>query len=351
VRVLFDARPGRSPTGIGRYARTLSALLGDGVPGHACWSLGGDDRLTLRSTTPLEEEFELPALLEREAVDLFHSPLFHVPAACPARAIVTIHDAIPAVHPELTSPEFARVFAGAAEAARVADLVLTPSESAKRDLTERVGVPPEKIRVLLEAPAACFRVLSEDERRQFAPEIDRPYALIVGSLEQRKNPVVVLDALRLLGREDDDILAVFVGPEAGFDLAREANVRGVAERVRYLGRVPDEVLVGLYNGARVLLFPSLYEGFGLPLVEAFACGTPVIASKAASIPEVAGDAALLFEPTNASALAESLRRVLHSPDLQAELRQRGTERLRRFSREAIREQLATLYDALEGRRA
>jgi alpha-1,3-rhamnosyl/mannosyltransferase len=347
VRVLFDARPGDAClTGIGRYARTIADLLRDGVPGHQAWSLGRDVRL--HATTEIGEELELPALLEREDIDLFHSPLFRLPALLPCRAIVTIHDAIPAVRPGLSDPTFTRLFeARAKDAAHRASAVVCPSEHAKKDVARVLGLPEEKIHVVPETPDPVFQRLSGDESRRVYTkfEITGAFVLVVGSLEARKNPAVVLDALTKLGKSAP--IVVFVGPDAGFPLLDEAQTRGVAH-VRKLGTVSDQDLTALLNEATALVFPSQYEGFGLPIVEAFACDTPVVASSASSIPEVAGDGAILFDPTRPDALADALDRVLGSPVLREELRTRGRARLQEhFSRDAVKKALSQLYSVVE----
>jgi glycosyltransferase involved in cell wall biosynthesis len=334
-RVLFDARPAENClTGIGRYAGTLATLM-KGVPGHFCWSLGRD--LKWSPATPIEEELELPWLLEREEIDVFHSPLFPLPAVVPCRSVVTVHDAIPLVRPELSTPGFTRLFAERArDGALRADRVICPSEHAKKDVVATLRVPEEKVRVVAETPAPCFRVVDQPGPRE--------HFLVVGSIEARKNPLVVLDAIARFP-ESERPKVVFVGPDAGIDLVAEAAQRGVERTVRRAGPVPDEELVLLYNRAVALIFPSLYEGFGLPVLEAFACGTPVIASSAASIPEVAGDAALSFDPQDPSALAEAMRSL--GPEKAVELRTRGFARLERFSRERVSNQLAQLYSELD----
>jgi glycosyltransferase involved in cell wall biosynthesis len=350
VRVVFDCRPGDAcVTGIGRYAKTVGTLLRE-VPGHACFGLGSD--LRWEPGTPIDEEFALPALLEREAIDIFHSPLFHLPAITPCKTVVTIHDAIPAVRLDLATPEFTRLFEEEArDAARRADVVVCPSESAKGDIVRTLNLTAAKVRVIPETPAAHFRVVGEAERASVRErhEIEGDFVLIVGSLEHRKNPVLVLEALARLPKALP-LTGVFVGPDAGFDLAGEAAKRGLTDRVRALGVVSDEDLVALYNEAVALVYPSLYEGFGLPIVEAFACGTPVLASNVASIPEVAGDAALIFDPESSAELGDAIYRVGSSPDLREHLSRRGFERLRLFTPDRVREDFARLYSDLGERR-
>jgi glycosyltransferase involved in cell wall biosynthesis len=334
-RVLFDARPAESGvTGIARYARTLGTLM-KGVPRHFCWTLGKD--LEWKPSSPIEEELELPYLLEREEIDIFHSPLFHLPAILPCRSIVTVHDAIPLIRPELSNPGFTKIFLDqAVEAVGRADAVVCPSEHAKKDVIEALQVAPEKVHVVTEVQAPHFQVLERAKERQVF--------LVVGSIEPRKNPLVVLDALARFPRSHSPRV-VFAGPQVGIDLASEARSRGVEDSVRWAGTISDEELVRLYNEAIALIFPSLYEGFGLPILEAFACGTPVIASNAASIPEVAGEAALMFDPHDPVALAEAIRSV-SSDERHAELAKRGFERLLQFDKARVCDQLAHLYSEI-----
>jgi alpha-1,3-rhamnosyl/mannosyltransferase len=347
VRVLFDARPGATcATGIGRYARTLADLLREPLPGHDAWTLGLGGHVSLKATCPAEEGLELPMVLEEEQVDLFHSPLFRLPAILPSRTVVTIHDAIPIVRPDLCNPAFAKFFEAATDNAARADRVVCPSEHARAELVRGLGVDPSKVRVVPETPTQIFASLPPEKTRPVVERyaIDGPFLLVVGSIERRKNPIVVLDALALLPRAP---LLVFVGPDTGYPLADEVGRRGVASRVRLLGVVPDEDLVALLNAATALVFPSLYEGFGLPVVEAFASGAPVIASNAASIPEVAGDAALLFDPNDPERLAAHVSAALDSAELRDDLRAKGRARLASFTPERVRNALAALYDEIE----
>lgn len=352
ARVLFDARPGGAcSTGIGRYARTIAEVLIEGVEGVEAHLLGPGLELDLALASREEEELVLPTILDHERIDVFHSPLFRIPAIKSCRTVVTVHDAIPLVHPELCEPGFKRLFdAEAAKAVARADAVVCPSESARGDLVRLMGVPAEKVHVVPECPAECFRPVDRAERVRVRDRYELPedYVLAIGSLEPRKNPGLLLDALVSLGRSGARApLLVFAGPAAGFDLEAEARQRGLAGEARHLGLVGDEDLVALLCEARALVHPSRYEGFGLPIVEAFACGTPVLAARTGSIPEVAGGAAILFDPDDAEGLAEALVRVERSSALRDGLCLRGRERVEeRFSRAAVRKALAGLYASL-----
>lgn len=349
MRVLFDARPGKSClTGIGRYARSVALTLRDLGPAHEVATI--DRELSLSARNAIEEEFEFPGLLEREEIELLHTPLFHLPAILPCKSVVTIHDAIPAVCPELTNASFARFFEEARDSAARANAVVCPSESAKADVVRHLGVPAERVFVVPEAPDPVFRPASSNERARVRSKHTlggTPYVLIVGSLERRKNPACVLEALVILGERAP--LAVFAGPDAEFDL--ESAAQALRVRARCLGPVSDQDLAALYSDAAALVFPSFYEGFGLPIVEAFACETPVVASNKASIPEVAGEAARLFDPNDPAALAAALEELLASPELRRDLVARGRERLRHFTSDRVRDAFANLYTTLERRAA
>jgi len=322
--------------------------LAHSVRYHECWTLGGRDSsadLTLDAESPGEAALHMPALVASETIDVFHSALPRMPSCLPCKSIVTIHDAIPIARPDLTSPAFARLFADAHDDIRGADCIICPSASAKADIVRLLGIPAGRIAVIPECPAAHFRPSTGEEtealRRRLG--LEGTFFLVVGSIERRKNPGLVLEALSLL----PEASAVFVGPAAGFDVAAEAKRRGVESRVRVLGHIADADLVPLYGAAEALLFPSFYEGFGLPLVEAFACETPVLCSRAASLPEVAGDAAIFFDPLDAKSVVAAIEELRGTAARRADLVACGRERLRCYSPEAVLRELAALYDRLE----
>jgi len=348
MRILFDARPARAcPTGIGRYARTLAVLLRAGLPGHDVAVLPDD--VPFAPPDAAGEELALPALLARERVDLLHGPLWRLPAVLPTPAVVTVHDAIPAARPDLATPEARALWESAPGAAARAAAVVAPSAHAAAEVARHLEVPPDRVRVLPECPAQVFEEPRPAGDALLARRgLARPFLLVVGALEHRKAPDVALAALAAL--DDRRATLAFAGPPGRVDVAAEARRRGVAARVRILGHVPDPELAALYAAAAALVHPSRAEGFGLPLVEAFAAGAPVVAARAGAVPEVVGDAAVLVPPDDPQALGAALDRVLADADLGRALRARGRARLAgRYTPAAVRRGLRGLYALAAGR--
>lgn len=274
-------------------------------------------------------DLTLPAsLATHDRLDLLHYLHPGYPARRPRpRVVVNQLDAIGWVVPGYRLPQPYEWLER--RAALRADLVLTLSQSARSDLARAVGVPRERIRVTyLGSPP----IEDQSQPRE-------PYFLFVGGTERRKNLQLVLRALRGL----DGFELRVVGPHESSPVHDE---RTEQEGVRWLGHVRDRELAELYRRATALVFPSRYEGFGLPIVEAMARATPVIAAETSSIPEVARGAAILVDPGNAEALREAMRRVATDAELRADLTARGREVARAFSwRQTARATLAA-YDEL-----
>ena len=280
---------------------------------------------------PLRMAIRLPALLRRRRPALAHF-LHVVPPGWRGRSVVTIQDLSFERFPDLMSRSdlfFFRTFVP--RSARRADRVLTGSEWTKRDLIERYGVREERIVV---TPYGFDSAFSPDGPRRSGP----PYALFVGALQQRKEPEL---ALRALGRLNSGLQLVFAGPDRGLEagLRRQARALGLAERVEFAGHVSQDELAALYRGAASLVFPSRYEGFGLPVLEAMASGTPVVATRSSSIPEVAGDAAVLVE-ADADELAAGLERAVSERE---RLVAAGLERAALFSWAETARRTADVY--------
>jgi len=264
----------------------------------------------------------VPRLLRRLRPALVHFQ-HALPRACPHPAVLTVHDLSFERDPSVMSLRDRLVFRTAVpRSARGADRVLAVSERTKRDLVELYGVAGEKIVVTPNGVDAAFS--------PNGPRVDgaAPYALVVGTLQPRKDPASAIAALALLG--DDSLRLVFAGPDKGgrADAERAAEQAGIAGRVEFRGHVPQEELAALYRGAACLVFPSRYEGFGLPVLEAMASGTPVVATTAGALPEVAGDAAILVEEQDAAALAGGIERAIADRE---RLAAAGLERAKRFS--------------------
>jgi glycosyltransferase involved in cell wall biosynthesis len=282
----------------------------------------------------LRMSWGLPRALRRLRPALAHF-LYAIPPAYRGRAVLTVHDVSFEHMPDVMSARDRLLFrTQVPRSVRKAARVLTGSEQTKRDLVDRYGVPPERVVVTPYGVDPAFR--PEGPRRE------GHYALFVGAIQPRKDPVAAVEALALT---NGDLRLVLVGPEKQeADRVRDAVRRlGLADRVELAGHVEREELAALYRGAALLVFPSRYEGFGLPIVEAMASGTPVVATRAGSIAEVAGDAAILVEPGNVAALARGIEQALGERE---RLATAGLRHAQRFSWAETARQTLEVYREL-----
>jgi glycosyltransferase involved in cell wall biosynthesis len=222
-------------------------------------------------------------------------------------------------------------------AARRSNRILTVSEASKRDIIRFFNVPADKIVVVYNAIDERFRVPPAEEaiaRVRERYQLDRRFVLYAGNIKPHKNLVRLIEAFaELRKRGFDDLTLLIIGDEISKlpALRRAVQKYKLHKHVRFLGFLPDETLHVLYRLAAVFVFPSLYEGFGLPPLEAMASGTPVVTSNISSLPEVAGDAAVLVDPYDAVAIKDGIKSILTNPALAAELRAKGLSRAREFS--------------------
>ena len=287
---------------------------------------------------------------------MFYSPNFVLPPLLHAKGVVTVHDLSFLRYPETHDPGLvAFLTAAVPRAVRAAALVLADSEHTRQDTIALLGVPAEKTAVLLSAADPIFRpvddpaVLAAMRRRR---GLDRPYILSVGTIQPRKNLPRLIAAVRLLReRTGEDIALVHAGRRGWLyaEVQRAVQDHTMADSFRLIEDADDGELRLLYAGAVALAYPSLYEGFGLPCVEAMACRCPVVASDVSSVPEVVGDAGLLVEPTDVEAIADALSRCLGDSELRATLVEGGTAQAARFTWERSAAKLHRLLHA--GRRA
>lgn len=298
------------------------------------------------------EQTQLPATLARNGVQVLHSPHYTQPIRLPCRSIVTFHDmtffTMPQVHGRFRRLFFQKMMRWSA---RHADRLITVSESTRQDLIRVLSPPPGRVVTIAEAASERFRRLDPPSvaavctRYELTP--DR-YVLFVGVLEPRKNLPALLEAFARIQADFPDVPLVVAGKKGWmYDAIFERTTAlGLQDRVKFIGYAPEADLPALYNGARVFVYPSQYEGFGLPVLEALQCGTPVITSNLSSMPEVAGDAALLVAPEDIGSIAESIRRLLQDDGLTRELSQRGLDRARQFSWRRCAEETLDVYRSL-----
>jgi glycosyltransferase involved in cell wall biosynthesis len=314
------------------------------------------ERFRRVKSTLLRSSVLLPVGVLMEHIEVFHGldqsgiPLF----VKTGKYIVTIHDVIPLVLPWAFPPRHRLVLATALTRIRKqAEMVIVPSTAAAEDVVHFLRVERERIRVIPMGCESRFQPIEEPMRaavlrRQY--DLPERYILFVGTLEPRKNVQTLLRAFAQVIAEtpQDDLTLVIAGGKGwgGEDYRSTVDALKLHDRVRFAGFVADDDLPELYRGALLFVYPSLYEGFGLPVLEAMACGTPVITSNRASLPEVAGDAALLADPTRPEALAEAMASIISDGDLRQALRVKGLARAQTFTWDAVAQQTMAIYRAV-----
>jgi len=294
---------------------------------------------TLPHTPLVRIPLTLSVELRRSPVDLLHVQYTAPPfARCPI--VSTIHDLSFEHLPEtFTRRSRAQLRLTVRRTARKAARILTLSEFSRRDIIETYAVNPDRVLVTpAAAPARFAPVENETELKEIRERyrIKANYLLSLGSLQPRKNLARLIEAyasLQKLCSNDQLPQLVFAGKPGWLDdeIYRAAQRENRNESIKFIGYVPEKDLPALYSGAICFVYPSFFEGFGLPVLEAMQCGTPVIAGNRTSLPEVTGEAALLFDPFDSGALAEAIGRVVDKPGYREELRVKGLERARTFS--------------------
>jgi glycosyltransferase involved in cell wall biosynthesis len=297
----------------------------------------------------LREQWQIPRAAK--GADLLHCPHYNVPCFYRGRLLVTIHDLT-----HITDRTFRRTLPSLVYArpmlkvaSHKADHIVTVSEFTKRQIVDRLRVRPEKVTVIYHGVSSHFRVCDHEEAFRAASsalQLRRPYLLYIGALKPHKNLPTLIRAFALLrGRKKVEHQLLIVGddPKWKEGLVRLCSQLGIAGHVSFVPVVGYELLPKVYAGADLLMMPSFIEGFGLPVLEAMACGTAVVCSRAASLPEVAGNAVEYFEPTSVEDLAAAVEGVLRSTERQAELRRKGLERAKLFSWEECARRTLEVY--------
>lgn len=347
---LQSARHGYRQTGISRY---ISELV-DGLHGV----MSPEDRLHLLGQrmgglqdSPLFrilwEQSGMPATIAAQRLDVFHGPISVVPMASRVPGVVTVHDLAFLKHPEQVPAKRRNwLIVGTRMSARKADRIITVSESTRHDLLEWLDIPAEKVQAIPLAISPRVKRVTGTSLEVFRMKwhVDRPFILAVGTLEPRKNLPTLLRAFAKIKDEIDHQL-VLVGPEGWLtgELKATLDELSLGDRVRLTGFVSDEELGGWYSAAELFAYPSHYEGFGLPSIEAMRCGAPVLASNTSSFPEVVGDAGLLIPPTDVDLWAEQMRDLLRDSRQRNALREKGFVRADTFSWQRTAQETYDIY--------
>lgn len=341
--------------GIGRYVTNLALTLNASLaPGEQLTLLGDLAKTKTRdgslsaaevhtipaSVSPFGagQQWRIPNLLRRLSLPgpaLYHCPYYIFPYRTGMPTVLTFYDVTPLLYPQTVSLK-ARMFFRivATVALRAANHILTVSEATRADLTRYFSVPPEKISLTPLAADPRFQPQPSVEIDRIRAKYDLPtrFVLYFGANKPHKNLPALIDAYSMLSTRHTPPLIIggFWDRRYPQPLQRAAQLR-IGESVRFLGSVDDADLPALYSAATVFIFPSLYEGFGLPLLEAMSCGTPVACANTSSLPEIAGEAARLFDPHSVVEMMEAMGALLEDDPLRADLSARGLERANQFS--------------------
>jgi len=305
------------------------------------------------------EQAGLPWAARKEHLDLLHCPYFAAPLTPICPTVVTIHDVIPLVLPEYRWREASKIYTAlVSQTSKRADAIIAVSECSRRDIVATLKIPAERIHVIGNAVHPSYYPINDSWLLAAVRErynIARKYILYFGGFDMRKNvartirsyaalpaslraeyQLVIAGRLHLLGHP------LYPDPRP---LVRELDM---GDRIIFTGQIREQDKAPLYSGATVFAFPSLYEGFGMPVLEAMACGAPVITSRVSALPEVLGDAGVLVDPYSEPAISEAMGDLLTSPKKRADLSARARERSRHFSWRQVAEQTVRVYETVGG---
>ena len=358
-------------TGLGNYARSTVLGLAEHFPEHRytlyaprlkgpfC-TLSLPEHLHVQEACPLGRRFPalwrslaIPSAAARDAVDVYHG-LSHelplTPFSPRTRTVVTMHDLLFLTHPHLYPWLDRSLYAWKyRQSCRRADLVVAISRRTAQDVQELFGIEPERIRVAYQSCSPAFAAPLDDaalQRLRRVHDLPSDHVLFVGSLIERKGVRTLVEALALLSPSDrPGLVIVGTGPLEPA-LREQVRAAGLDARTRFLGQVPSTDLPGLYRLARVFAYPSVGEGFGIPILEALTSGTPVVTSTGSCFAEAGGDAALYAAPGSAPELAEALARALGDEDLRRGMIERGHRHALDFHISRTSERLMRIYDEL-----
>lgn len=378
MKIAIDIRR-MNEFGVGTYTRNIIRALGRLDRENKYFLLGSQEKV--REIGPLPENFKtIPisgpdtvqgffqghAIVRRLSCDLVHIPhLFWRPRYLPCRYVITVHDMLDHMYRGRNGSGFKRTFHFqlTRRALKHAARIFAVSHFTKSEIENFFGIEPSRIEVIYNAIDQRFLTghATEADRQLLAEryQVAGPFLLYAGRISPQKNIVRIIEAFAALkaelAKQDlfSDLKLIIIGDEVSKhpDLRRTVVRGGVQNDVRFMGFLPIDVLRIFYDAAKVFVFPSLYEGFGLPPLEAMAHGTPVLTSNTSSIPEVVGNAAVMVNPENVFEMMRALQRVLLDSDLREKMRQRGYEQVKKFSWDRSAAEVLAGYEEVCGHSA
>jgi len=372
MRIAIDARMGDTRGGIGVYIRELISHLADIDKKNKYFVIVNkhsdenfisftDNFKILESSITrkhyfikdLWNLFFLPFLLKANNIDIYFNPRYVLPIfKGNIKMVVTIHDMISIMYPEIwRGISGFRIRNYIKISSQRADIIITISSWAKKDIVRILKVPKNKVKVIYNGiNKKLFKPIPDLSLQRLVKRkygIRKKFILTVGPLGRRKNHNRLIDAYSNLPeyiREDYQLILTGEKKGAYNNLLKKASKTCPAKDIVFTGYIPEKEMPMIINAASLFVFPSLYEGFGIPLLEAMACGTPILASNVSSIPEVVGDAALLFDPYNVNEMANAIDRAINDKDLRQKLVQRGFERIKKYSWENSAKEILGVFE-------
>lgn len=297
------------------------------------------------------EQIILPWRLLRLKVDIFHSPIFILPLVCPIKSIITVHDISFKIYPEFISwPKRLYYNFFVRHSLNKAGKIIAISKNTKVDLIRLFGIPEKKIEAVYYGRDISYRPLDRNLAKDKVSEtfgINDEFILYVGRIEPRKNLSRLIEAFHRIKREDNIKHKLVIAGHYDWQYKNIFNLAqqlGLKDKIIFLGYVKSNELIYLYNASDLFIYPSLYEGFGLPVLEAMACGVAVITSNDSSLREITSGGAFLVNPYNIQELREAIRRLLRDTFLRNNLAQRGLERIKEFSWQSNALKTKDLYE-------
>jgi glycosyltransferase involved in cell wall biosynthesis len=367
MRIAIDIRPLTVPrTGTGTYAFNLIReiakidkeneywLCAHRDIAEGCGEIGNSNfhlQINHYSLGFLWQQLYLPSLLRRLKIDLFHSTLLTLPFSVPCPSVVTIHDLVFKMFPEKhTFANRTITNFSVANSVKISQRVIADSENTKKDLIKSLSVEEGKIKVTLLAAEGIYRPCEDFPslnkiRTKYSK--GEKFLLSVGTLEPRKNLLRLIQAYRgFRTRAPNPPKLLIVGRKGwGYrEIVRVVSELGLEREIIFSGYLPSEEMPLIYNACEFLIYPSLYEGFGLPPLEAMACGKAVISSGSSSLPEVVGEAGILVDPCSVKEMEEAVMRLWKDENLRKELGLKGLERAKLFSWEKMARQTLKIYE-------